>query len=101
MRPTVVIVGGGYAGITLAKALDGEASVVLVEPKDTFFHNVAVLRGLVDPTWIDRLFLSYDRLLTHGRVVHDRVVRAEASGVQLRSGTSIAADYVVLATGSA
>src|ERR1019366_3454057 len=51
-RPTVVVVGGGYGGIAVAKALDEMANVVLVEPKDAFMHNVAALRALVDPTWL-------------------------------------------------
>ena len=37
----VVIVGGGYAGTLLARALDPIAEVVLIEPKAAFVHNVA------------------------------------------------------------
>nr|WP_261576382.1 hypothetical protein [Frankia gtarii] len=47
-------------------------SSVLVESRDAFVHNVATLRGVVDPGW-----------------------------AELQSGTRIAADCVVLATGSA
>ena len=42
-RPTVVVIGGGYGGVNVAKALDEVADVTLVEPKDAFFHNVAAL----------------------------------------------------------
>ena len=35
----VTIVGGGYGGITIAKALDDVAEVVLVEQKDTFVNH--------------------------------------------------------------
>ncbi|MFC3998976.1 FAD-dependent oxidoreductase [Nocardiopsis sediminis] len=101
MTANVVVVGGGYGGITVAKALDDVADVVLVEPRDAFVHNVAALRGLVDAQWADRLFLPYDRLLARGRVVRDRAVRADDDGVTLGSGERIAADYTVLATGSA
>jgi NADH dehydrogenase FAD-containing subunit len=97
----VAVIGGGYGGIATAKALDDVADVVLVEPRDTFVHNVAALRGLVDPDWTDRLFFSYDRLLDHGRVVHDRAVQVDAGTVTLGSGARITADYIVLATGSA
>ncbi|MQA80576.1 MAG: FAD-dependent oxidoreductase [Streptosporangiales bacterium] len=101
MSATVVVIGGGYGGVATAKALDDVADVVLVEPKDAFVHNVAALRGLVDPAWTDRLFLPYDRLLARGRVVRDRAVLVEAGAVVLGSGQRIAADYIVLATGSA
>ncbi len=42
-RPTVVVIGGGYGGVNVAKGLDDVADVVLVEPKDAFQHNVAAL----------------------------------------------------------
>lgn len=101
MAPTVVVVGGGYGGITVAKALDDVADVVLVEPRDAFVHNVAALRAVVDPDWADRIFLPYDRLLARGRVRRDRAVRVSATEVELGSGEVIAADFIVLATGSA
>ena len=98
---TVVVVGGGYGGAPTAKALDEIADVVLIEPKDAFVHNIAALRGLVDPDWTDRIFYPYDRLLSRGRVIHDRAVRVDADAVILGSGERIEADYIVLASGSA
>jgi apoptosis-inducing factor 2 len=100
-RPTVVVVGGGYAGVNAAKALDDVADVVLVEPKDAFMHNVAALRALVDPSWLPRIYLPYDRLLANGRVVRDRAAKVDAGHVTLASGEQIRPDYIVLATGSA
>jgi NADH dehydrogenase FAD-containing subunit len=98
---TVVVVGGGYGGAPTAKALDEIADVVLVEPKDAFVHNIAALRGIVDPDWTDRIFFPYDRLLHRGRVIHDRAARVDADAVILSSGERIEADYIVLASGSA
>src|SRR6185295_589465 len=99
-EPTVVIVGGGYGGVNAAKALDDHARVVLVEPKDAFVHSVAALRALVDPGFAPRIFLPYDKLLGRGRVVHDRAVLVGAHRVVVASGDELAADYVVLASGS-
>ena len=73
-RPTVVVVGGGYGGTAVARALDATSDVVLVEPKDAFMHNIAALRALVDPSWLPKIFLPYAGLLTNGRVVRDRAV---------------------------
>ena len=100
MTVTVAVVGGGYGGIAVARALDDVADVVLVEPRDAFVHNVAALRGLVAAEWADRLFFPYDRLLDRGRVVQERAVRVDPRAVTLASGARIAADYIVLATGS-
>jgi NADH dehydrogenase FAD-containing subunit len=99
-KPTVVVVGGGYGGITVAKALDETSDVVLIEPKDAFMHNIAALRALVDPTWLPRIFLPYAGLLTNGRVVRDRAAVVDPHRIVTASGEEIAADYVVLATGS-
>src|ERR1700694_4104792 len=99
-KPTVVVVGGGYGGIGVAKALDGTTDVVLVEPKDAFMHNIAALRALVDPSWLPRIFLPYSRLLANGRVVRDRAVVVDPHRVVTASGEEISADYIVLATGS-
>jgi NADH dehydrogenase FAD-containing subunit len=99
-RPKVVVVGGGYGGIAVAKALDETSDVVLVEQKDAFMHNIAALRALVDTSWLPRIFLPYEGLLTNGRVVRDRAVVVDPDRVVTASGEEIAADYVVLATGS-
>ena len=100
VRPRVVVVGGGYAGITVAKDLDGDADVVLVEPRDTFVHHIGALRALVDPGFAPSIFMPLDRLLEHGRVIRDRAVRVDPEVVTLSSGERLDADYVILATGS-
>ena len=83
LRPTVVVIGGGYGGIGVAKALDADVDVVLVEPKDAFVHNVAALRALADPSWLPRIYLPYDRLLASGRVVRDRAAKVEPVAVKV------------------
>lgn len=100
MSASVTIVGGGYAGTTIARALDATLEVCLVEAKDTFFHSVAALRGLTQADWAQRIFLDYDGLLERGRVVHDRAVRVDSGGVLTASGRRLTADFIILATGS-
>jgi NADH dehydrogenase FAD-containing subunit len=100
VAPTVAVIGGGYGGIAVAKALDDVADVTLIEPRDTFVHNVAALRAVVDPDWADRIFLPYDRLLARGQVRRDRAVHVTETSVALGSGDTVDADYIVLATGS-
>jgi len=99
-RPSVVVVGGGYGGIGIAKALDDIADVTLVDPKDAFVHNVAAWRALVEPEWLGRIFFPYEHLLANGCFVRDRAVGVEGRHVTLESGEQLDPDYLVLATGS-
>ena len=99
-RTRIVIVGGGYAGAALAPALEEHADVILVEARECFVHNVAAIRGVVDPDVLSRAVLPYGRLLKRGKVIHDRVVALGDSGVRLANGDEIEADIVVVATGS-
>jgi NADH dehydrogenase FAD-containing subunit len=96
----VVVVGGGYGGHKAARDLDAFCEVTLVEPRDAFVHNVAALRALVDPDWLPRIFLPYERLLANGRVIRDRAVRVDERSVTLASGEQLEPDHIVLATGS-
>src|ERR1700754_4233500 len=100
-RPSVVVLGGGYGGLNAAKALDDVADVTLVDPSGAFHHNVAAWRALVEPSWIDKIFMPLNRLLHNGRFVRDRAVAVEGHTVTLGSGAELNPDYLVLATGSA
>jgi NADH dehydrogenase FAD-containing subunit len=99
-RPSVLVVGGGYGGINAAKALDDDADVTLLDPKEAFVHNVASWRTLVEPEWLDRIFLPYSHLLASGRFLRDRAVGVDGRRVTLGSGEVLEPDYLVLATGS-
>jgi NADH dehydrogenase FAD-containing subunit len=100
MGRTVAVIGGGYGGAAVAKALDTDTDVVLIAPKDAFVHAAGSLRALVQPDWAGNILFRYDNLLARGRVVRERAVALDGGGVTPASGARVAADYVVLATGS-
>lgn len=99
-KPTVAVVGGGYGGAAVVKALDDHADVVLIEPKDAFVNAAGLLRALTQPEWAERMFLGYDSLLQRGRQIREYASGVDESGVTLASGGRVEADYIVLATGS-
>ncbi|MFI7502432.1 NAD(P)/FAD-dependent oxidoreductase [Streptomyces sp. NPDC049687] len=98
----VVVIGGGYAGVRLAKRLDSVARVTLVDRKEVFFHRIASLRAGVRPEWSVTPFIPYDRLMGHGRVVVGKAVRIDTDERQvvLATGERLPYDVVVIATGA-
>src|SRR3984885_11534131 len=100
MVKRVIIVGGGYAGTALARALDKLAEVQLVDSRDRFVPNVPAIRSVVDPSLLDRIVIPYDRLLRRGRVRQGVVTGVTNSGVTLSGDERIEGDIVVGATGS-
>ena len=98
----VVVIGGGYAGVRLAKRLDREARVTLVDRKEVFFHRIASLRAGVRPDWTGTPFIPYDRLLRDGRVALGKAIRIDTTGrqVMLATGERLPYDVLVIATGA-
>jgi NADPH-dependent 2,4-dienoyl-CoA reductase/sulfur reductase-like enzyme len=103
--PKVVVVGGGFAGATCARALqrnDARLAVTLVEPNATFvacpFSNavIAGLRKLSDQEF------TYDKVAGAGvELVRSAAtaVDAQGRGVTLSDGSRLAYDRLVLAPG--
>ncbi|WP_405625332.1 FAD-dependent oxidoreductase [Streptomyces sp. NBC_00016] len=98
----IVVIGGGYAGVRLAKRLDATARVTLVDRKEVFFHRIASLRAGVRPEWSVTPFIPYDRLLRDGRIVVGKAVRVDTDERQvvLATGERLPYDVVVIATGA-
>lgn len=100
MTKRIAIVGGGYVGAELAKALQGVADVTLIEPQSHFVHTPAMIRAVVVPELLDKALIPYDKLLDRGTLVRARAESVDQDGVTLEGGDRIDADYVVVATGS-
>ncbi len=100
MSHRIAIIGGGYIGAELAKSLDSLADVTLIEQNSHFVHAPAMVRAVVDPAILERALIPYDGLLKRGRVVQAVAHSISESEVTLASGAKIAADHIVVATGS-
>jgi apoptosis-inducing factor 2 len=96
----VIVVGGGYGGTAVAKELDQNCDVTLIEKRERFFHNSGSLRAAVDARWLRKLFIPYDHLLKNGKIINGRVMEVNPQEVVLESGQRLNFDYLVLATGS-
>ncbi len=102
MSQRVVVVGGGFAGVAVARAVERQlpsAEVVVYDPRPAFFFHLASLRASVRPDWAERLWIPYDGVLRRGRVERARVTAVRDGLVELADGRAVEADAVVVAVG--
>jgi NADH dehydrogenase len=100
--PTVVVIGGGYAGTTAANhlRLRADVDVVLVNPRPRFVERIRLHQYVAD-THVATV--DYGSLLGEGvRLVVDTVDRIDTASraVVLASGDRLPYDHVVYAVGS-
>jgi NADH dehydrogenase FAD-containing subunit len=98
----VVVIGGGYAGVTAANRLTqrDDVSVTLVNPRSTFVERIR-LHQLVAGT-DDAVVDFRDVLAPSVRLVVDSATRIDASErrVELTDGGTLDYDYLIYAVGS-
>src|SRR5918998_3089067 len=97
---SVVVIGGGYAGVMAANRLARRASVTMVNPRGAFVERIR-LHQLVAGN--DDAIADYSSVLAADvRVVVDAATRIDAAArtVELTSGEQLRYDYLVYAVGS-
>ncbi|MEI5522780.1 FAD-dependent oxidoreductase [Streptomyces brasiliscabiei] len=98
----VVVVGGGYGGVTAANALARRAgvSVTVINPRPEFVERIRLHQRV---TGSDDATESYGRVMGRNvRLVVDTATRIDAAErqVALESGGAVPYDYLVYAVGS-
>lgn len=105
-RPTVAIVGGGFAGLEAARALDGKpVEVVLIDARNHHLFTpllYQVATALLDPSQIAVSLRSLFRRSKNVRVVQAQVtdVRPDVKKLVTSDRVEFSYDYLVWATGS-
>ncbi|KAJ3232577.1 hypothetical protein HDU78_006981 [Chytriomyces hyalinus] len=105
--PTVVVIGGSFAGTHFITALDGllksKANIILIEERDHFYNNIAALRSLTETGVAAKLWIPYTNIFQNNKnskVIQSRVTEIHENAVTLANGDSVAFNYLVIATGS-
>ncbi|KAF3628541.1 hypothetical protein FXO38_28182 [Capsicum annuum] len=73
-KKNVVVIGGGVAGSLVAKSLQNEATVFLIDEKEYFEITWASLRSMVEPEFAKRSVISHSEYLPHAKIVTSAAV---------------------------
>ena len=102
MTTTVVVVGGGYAGVLAANRLSqrSDADIIMVNPRPHFVERIRLHQMVAGN---DDAVQDYTTVLTdRAKLVVDTATRIDATGRQLHlaSGSTLDYDYLMYAVGS-
>ncbi|XP_050899999.1 uncharacterized protein LOC127106737 [Lathyrus oleraceus] len=97
----VVILGGGIAGSVVAKSLQFDAHVTLIDPKEYFEISWASLRSMVEPSFAERTVINHREYFTKGDLVTSSAVNVTETEVLTADGRRVPYDYLAIATGHA
>lgn len=100
MQKRVVIIGGGFAGTYVARKLQNNYSVTLIDSKDYFEFTPSVLRTIVEPQHIKKIQAIHAEYLPKTVLIKDYVTGVSSNEVLTQTNT-FPYDYLVVCTGSA
>ncbi|CAG8552188.1 5197_t:CDS:1 [Funneliformis mosseae] len=110
-KPNIVIIGGGYAGLTaaqkLSSALSNTHQILLIEKKSHFHHDIGGLRTIVEEGFEKKIIIPYDHIFDKhgdGKIIHGTVTRFKKNDLIVRKSNGqelkINFEIAVIATGS-
>jgi apoptosis-inducing factor 2 len=95
----LVIIGGGFAGTTIAKALEMKFDTTLIDSKDYFEYTPAILRTIVEPGHLNKVQRKHETYLKKAKVIVGHVSEVDEKFV-LVDKEKIHYDYLVVCSGS-
>ncbi|MEK6873625.1 MAG: FAD-dependent oxidoreductase [Nanoarchaeota archaeon] len=98
----LVVLGGGFAGAKIAKALENSFDLTLIDSKDYFEFTPGILKTIVNHQHFKKIQIPHKKYLKKARVITDKVKEITKKEVVLskKNQKIIAFDYLVIALGS-
>ncbi|KAG2484044.1 hypothetical protein HYH03_017134 [Edaphochlamys debaryana] len=100
-KPKLLIIGGGFAGLTLATKASAFCDVTLVDPKTYFELTWTTVRGLHDTGVADRSIINYQDVPNIGTFIQASVTRLAKREATLSNGETVQFNYCAICAGSA
>ena len=98
-KKRVVVIGGGFAGSWVAKYLERDFDVTLIDGKDYFEFTPGVLRSVVKPDHLREIQILHTHYLKRARVVRG-CVREISDRYVVVGKKKLEFDYLVICSGS-
>ncbi|MFH1802792.1 MAG: FAD-dependent oxidoreductase [archaeon] len=95
----VVVIGGGFAGSLVAKKLEREFDLTLIDTKDYFEFTPGVLRFLVEPERAQKIQVLHSQYLKMAKIVVGEVKKVDERKVYVEK-KELLYDYLVICSGS-
>ncbi|XP_073314884.1 uncharacterized protein [Primulina huaijiensis] len=98
-KKRVVVVGGGAGGSLIAKTLQNDADVFLIDTKEYLEMPWANLRAMVEPSFAERSLINHSEYLPNAQIITSAATGITENNVLTEQGRLIGYDYLVIATG--
>ncbi len=95
----LVIIGGGFAGTKIARTLEDEFGVTLIDSKDYFEFTPGILRTIVEPEHIHKIRKKHKEYLKKTKVITGKVHEISNDSVVVNK-KKIKFDYLAICSGS-
>ncbi len=95
----VVIIGGGFSGAYIARKLEREFDVTIVDTKDYFEFTPGVLRTIVEPWHVRKIQVIHSHYLKKAHIVRGKA-RDITSKEVIVGNKRLQYDYMVICSGS-
>ncbi len=95
----LVILGGGFAGAKIAKALENNFETTLIDSKDFFEYTPGILRSIVYPKHLKKIQVLHRHYLHKSKILNEYVIYVNNKSVKTNK-SNLKFDYLVIALGS-
>ena len=96
----VVIIGGGFAGAMIAKKMQENFDVTLIDNKDYFEFTPSVPRTLLVPSKRENIEVMHRNYLKNGKFIQGLVTNIDNKTVYLNNKKKLLYNYLVICSGS-
>jgi apoptosis-inducing factor 2 len=95
----LIVIGGGFSGAYIARKLEREFAVTLIDTKDYFEFTPSVLRTIVKPKHLGKIQVLHTQYLKKASFIREKVIDIKETYVVTKKGR-VDFDYLAISTGS-